>query len=89
MHTERTQYAHTQHREQNTRYNNNMQHIEDNTSQGTEQHTENSTHISPAQDNAQPQRTFMHTYSLDYYNEYVAIKDSNTIELYTISKENI
>ena len=56
-----------------------MQHTEDNIEQNTD--TNN-----PAQDNAQPQRTFIHTYSLDYYHEYVAIKNSNTIELYTISK---
>ena len=29
------------------------------------------------------------TYSFDLYHEYVCIKNSNTIELYTISKENI
>lgn len=29
------------------------------------------------------------TYSLDYYQEFAYIKNSNTIELYTISKENI
>ena len=47
--------------------------------------TENST-----QNNAQPQHmcTYdLHKYSLDYYFEYAYIKDSNTIELYTISKE--
>ena len=62
-----------------------MQHIEDNTEQNTEQNNTENTNI-PVQDNAQPQRTFIHTYSYDLYNEYVAIKNSNTIELYTISK---
>ena len=95
LHTICTQYAHTQHREQNTRYNNmqhrtqnNMQHINN-----TEQNTENNnTEQDNAQDNAQPQQNSAHnyrTYSLDYYKEYVAIKNSNTIELYNISKENI
>ena len=58
-----------------------MQHIEDNTDNNTEQHTENST---------QPQHTCsahnFSTYSLDYYFEYAYIKNSDTIELYTISK---
>ena len=98
MHTERTQNAHTQntentehkiqHRipdtEQNTRYNN-MQHIQDNTEQeNREQNTQHS---------AQPQHTpdtdYLHKYNFDIYHEYVAINNSNTIELYTISKENI
>ena len=71
-----------------------MQHREDNTEHtenSTEQHTENSTHISPAQDNAQPQRTEhitdnYRTYSFDLYHEFAYINNSNTIELYTISK---
>ena len=62
-----------------------MQHIEQNTeynTENTEQHTEN---------NAQPQRTEhstddLHKYSFDLYHEYIAIKNSNTIELYTILK---
>lgn len=63
-----------------------MQHIEqDNTEQRTETETNNH-----AQDNAQPQHTCSahnyRTYSLDYYNEYAYIKNSDTIELYTISK---
>ena len=57
-----------------------MQHI-NNTEQNTENNTENKT---------QPQqRTPAHnyrTYSLDYYFEYAYIKNSDTIELYTISK---
>ena len=38
---------------------------------------------------AQPQQNSAHnyrTYSLDYYYEYAYIKNSNTIELYTILK---
>ena len=57
-----------------TKDNNNMQHIEDNREQdNTEQRTENSTYD-------------LYTYSFDLYHEYVSIKNSNTIELYTISK---
>ena len=52
--------------------------------QNRTRHTEN---------NAQPQHrciTYdLHKYSFDFYHEYIAIKNSNTIELYTISKENI
>ena len=61
-----------------------MQHIEEEREQHTEQHTENR-----EQDNAQPQQNSAHnfsTYSLDYYNEYAYINNSNTIEIYTISK---
>lgn len=54
-----------------------MQHREqdnkDNREHSTEQDTENSAHN-------------YRTYSLDYYHEYVAIKNSDTIEIYTISK---
>lgn len=61
-----------------------MQHREDNREHNREQDTENST---------QPQHTCSahnyRTYSLDYYFEYAYIKNSNTIELYTILKENI
>ena len=62
-----------------------MQHIEQNTENNTEQdNTQHST---------QPQHrciTYdLHKYSFDLYHEYIAIKNSNTIELYTISKENI
>ena len=74
MHTERTQYAHTHNTE-----NDNMQHIQENTeTEHTTQNTEHST-----QNSAHNYRT----YSLDYYFEYVAIKNSNTIEFYTISKD--
>ena len=72
-----------------------MQYIEQNTKNNTDR-TQN-THTNTeqyTQHNAQPQRTehstdYLHTYSFDLYHEYVAIKNSDTIELYTISKENI
>ena len=77
MHTICTQYAHTH-------KHNNMQYIEQNThtniEQRTEQHTEHSTENST---------DYLHKYNFDFYHEYIAIKNSNTIELYTISKENI
>ena len=75
-----------QHTEQNTRYNN-MQHTEqdnteqENREQRTEQNTEHSTQHS-TQNSAHNYRT----YSLDFYHEYAYIKNSNTIELYTILK---
>ena len=85
MHTISTQYAHTQDTEQNTEYN-------------TEQHTENSTQRT--EHSTQPQRTehstepqhtpdtdYLHKYNFDIYHEYVAINNSNTIELYTILKD--
>ena len=78
MHTICTQYAHTQtHRTQNTRYNN-MQHTEDNREHNRERDTENST-----QNSAHNYRT----YSFDLYHEFAYIKNNNTIELYTISKD--
>ena len=63
-----------------------MQHTEDNT-ENREQNTENRTH-------AQPQRTEhstdnLYTYSIDFYHEYVAIKNSDTIELYTILQDKV
>ena len=67
-----------------------MQHTEQNIQENTEtEHTIQNTHNS-----TQPQRTehstdYLHTYNFDIYHEYVAIKNSITIELYTISKENI
>ena len=68
-----------------------MQHIQDSTENNTEQRTDTETNIH-TQDDAQPQRTehsadSLHTYSNDIYHEYIAIRNSNTIELYTISKE--
>lgn len=71
--------------EQNTRYNN-MQH-RDTSTENTEQTQY------PDTSTTQPQHTCSahnyRTYSLDYYFEYAVINNSNTIELYTISKENI
>ena len=54
-----------------------MQHTEDN----REQDTENSTHISPSQHNAQPQHTCTHSYALysfDFYDEHNISKNSIT-----------
>lgn len=63
------------HREQKYTY---MQHIEQHREQRREQRREQ-------QNSAHNYRT----YSLDYYFEFAYIKNSNTIEIYTISKENI
>lgn len=70
-----------------------MQHIEDNREQdNTEQNTENSTenthtpqHNLSTQNSAHNYRT----YSLDYYFEFAYIKNSNTIELYTILQDKV
>ena len=61
-----------------------MQHnnTENNTEQNTDTQTQNSTE--------QPQQNSAHnyrTYSFDLYHEYAYIKNSNTIEFYTISKD--
>ena len=86
LHTERTQYAHTQHRIQNRiqdtehriqQYEHRTMNTEYKIQDNTEQHTE------PQQNSAHNYRT----YSLDYYHEYAYIKDSNTIELYTILQD--
>ena len=63
-----------------------MQHTEDNREQDRETniHTQDNT-----QHSTENSTYDLHTYSLDYYFEYAYIKNSNTIELYTISKENI
>ena len=60
-----------------------MQHIEDNIEQDTENRTHKTTHNLNTENSAHNYRT----YSLDLYHEYVSIKNSNTIELYTISKD--
>ena len=60
-----------------------MQHTEQNTEQHTEQHREQT------QDTTICSAHNYRTYSFDFYHEYAVIKNSNTIELYTISKENI
>lgn len=59
-----------------------MQHIEQDREQDTGA-TENTN--TPQQNSAHNYRT----YSLDYYHEYAYIKNSNTIEIYTILQENI
>ena len=83
MHTICTQFAHT-HKQ------NNMQHIHINTEQeNTEQHTETETN-NPA--HTPQHRCSAHnyrTYSIDLYHEYAYIKNSNTIELYTILQDKI
>ena len=65
-----------------------MQHIQDSTENSTETETNNH-----AENSTQPQCTSSahnyRTYSFDYYHEQIYIKNSNTIELYTISKDNI
>ena len=71
MHTERT------HTEQNTRYNN-MQHTEQDNTEQT-QHSTQPQHRCITYD--------LHKYNFDIYHEYVCIKNSNTIELYTISND--
>lgn len=65
-----------------------MQHIQDNTEQHIEQRTEQNTENS-TQHSTQNSAHNYRTYSFDLYHEYAYIKNSNTIELYTISKENI
>ena len=85
QHTERT-HTNTEH---------NMQHNQDTENTETEhkiQHTdtdtnnpaENSTHL-----NTENSAHNYRTYSFDIYHEYVAIKNSNTIELYTILQDKI
>ena len=75
-----------QHIEQNREYNNNnMQHIQDNTE--TEHTIQNTDTLAQSQHRCSTYD--LHTYSFDLYHEQIAIKNSNTIELYTISKENI
>ena len=71
-----------------------MQHIQDNTEQNKKDTENNTEQKKDTQNNAQPQRTeystdYLHKYSFDLYHEFAYIKNSNTIELYTISKENI
>ena len=83
MHTERTQYAHKQ--------TNNMQHTEDNTEHSTEQKkdTQNTCTTStqyPGTERTQNSAHNYRTYSFDLYHEQIYIKNSDTIELYTISK---
>ena len=67
-----------------------MQHTEQRTENNTEQRTENN--IEQRTENNIEQRTEnstydLHKYSFDLYYEQIYIKNSNTIELYTISKD--
>lgn len=62
-----------------------MQHTEDNREQHTDTETNNPTQHRTTENSAHNYRT----YSLDYYFEYAYIKNSDTIELYTILQENI
>ena len=89
IHTEHsTQNAHRMHthRIQNTDTTI-MQHIhinteQENTEQNTDTETNNPAHT-PQQNSAHNYRT----YSFDIYKEFAYIKNSNTIELYTILQE--
>ena len=80
QHTIRTQNAHRTHTQTYMQHNYTTQDIAQDNAQDS---TENIT---------QPQRTEpsahnYRTYSLAYYQEFAYINNSNTIELYTISKE--
>ena len=60
-----------------------MQHIEDNREQNT---------YTSTQDNTEQHTCSAHnyrTYSLDYYHEQIYIKNSYTIEIYTILQDKI
>ena len=59
-----------------------MQHTE----QDTEQHTETDKETDTEQ-RTEYSTYDLHTYSFDFYHEFAYIKNSDTIELYTISKE--
>ena len=73
-----------QHITMNTEYITQDNKTENSTENITQNITENNTN-----NHAQPQRTFIHTYSLDYYQEYAYIKNNDTIELYTILQDKI
>lgn len=60
-----------------------MQHIQEE----REQDTETNTHST--QNSTQNSAHNFSTYSLDYYQEFAYIKNSNTIELYTILQDKI
>ena len=69
-----------QHTEQDTETNNAQpKRTEQNTAQNTENSTEQPQHRCSTYD--------LHKYSFDFYHEYIAINNSNTIEVYTISKD--
>ena len=71
-----------QHIEQHIQDNTETEHKIQNTETNTEQDTEN-THTPQHRCSAHNYRT----YSFDLYHEYAYIKNSNTIELYTISND--
>lgn len=82
QHTTCTQHAHTQTQKQT-----HMQHTEQNIDTSTQNaHTQHREHTYTSTENSAHN---YRTYSFDYYHEYAYIKNSNTIEIYTISKENI
>lgn len=67
-----------------------MQHNTEYKIQDTENSTENNAqvqHRTPAQHQRTSNTDNLYIYSVDFYHEYVAIKNSNTIELYTILKD--
>lgn len=65
-----------------------MQHREHNIEQDTEQHTIQNTEKNTNTSTENSTHNYR-TYSLDIYHEYAYIKNSNTIELYTILQEKI
>ena len=87
-----TQFSHNpahrththKHREHNTEYKN--KHI-CSTQKITENKIQKQTYLT--QHSTQNSAHNYRTYSIDLYHEFAYIKNSNTIELYTISKENI
>ena len=81
----RQQQNNMQHREQNIEQK--TKHIcstQNNTQNNTENNTENRT-----QDTTICSAHNYRTYSLDYYFEFAYIKNSNTIEIYTILQDNV
>ena len=85
MHTISTQHAHTQHREHTHRIPDTDTTIQQNNMQHREHNTEHNRTTQPQHrctDN-------LHKYSFDLYHEYVSIKNSNTIELYTILQDKV
>ena len=69
-----------------------MQHTERTQNAHTQdtENTEQTQYPDTSTTQAQPQQNSAHnyrTYSFDYYFEFAYIKNSNTIELYTISKD--
>ena len=88
QHTISTQYAHNMHthRTENTEHKqNNMQHIEQDNKDNREQDIEQDNTYTSTENSAHNYRT----YSYDFYNEYAYIKNSNTIELYTILQDKV